>query len=190
MELLLATLLGLGLSAACGFRIFVPLLILSVSSRVGWVALDPDWQWVGQTPALVTLGVATVLEIGAYYIPVVDNLLDGIAAPAAIVAGTLATASMATDFHPLLQWSVALIGGGGLAGTVHLGNAAVRTMSTVGTAGIGNPFFSTLETLGATALSFLSLLVPIFAALAIVSIVAIGWVVWSRKRKTHAAKPR
>ena len=173
MELVLATMLGLGLSAACGFRVFVPLLILSLGVNAGWVSAGEGWHWIGETAALVTLGIATTLEIGAYYIPVIDNFLDTLATPAAVVAGTVATASMVADLDPLLQWSVALIGGGGLAGGVQAGTTVVRAASTVGTAGLANPVFSTFETISAAVLSLMAILVPIFAAIAVLFGIAV-----------------
>ncbi len=184
----MAALLGLGISAACGFRIFVPLLILSLGTRVGWVSPSEGWLWVGDTPALVTLGVATALEIGAYYLPVVDNFLDAIATPAAVVAGSMATASMVADLDPLMQWSVAIIGGGGLAGSVQVGTSLVRAASTVSTAGLGNPFFSTFETMSAAFLSLLAVLLPFLAALVILFVLGALWLALRKRKKVARAR--
>lgn len=185
MEFVLAALLGLGISAACGFRVFVPLLVLSLGVSADWVSPGEGWHWIGETPALVTLSIAAIFEVGAYYIPVVDNFLDTIAAPAAVVAGTVATASMVADLDPLLQWSVAVIGGGGLAGSVQAGTTVVRAASTVGTGGLANPLFSTFEAMGAATLSLMAILVPILAALAIVAgLLVIAVAVRKRRRRS------
>ena len=105
-ETLLSICLGLGLSAACGFRIFVPLLVVNLAARVGWVSLSGELAWMGDSAALWAFGFATVLEIGAYYVPWLDNFLDTVATPAAVVAGAIVTASVVTDldmrmFHDL-----------------------------------------------------------------------------------------
>src|SRR5947207_9861715 len=113
METLLAISLGIGLSAACGFRVFVPLLVMSVASLSGHLTLAPGFQWIGTYPALVTFSAATVVEIGGYYIPWVDHLLDTMATPAAIVAGTVVTAAMVSNMSPMLKWTLAAIAGGG-----------------------------------------------------------------------------
>src|SRR3954463_1520521 len=116
MDSILSVLIGLGLAAACGFRVFVPLLVMSLASRagVGHLALGPGFAWIGSTPALLSFAVATVLEIAGYYIPWVDNLLDTVATPAAVVAGIVVTASaMTTDVSPFLKWTLAGGGGGG-----------------------------------------------------------------------------
>ena len=66
----------------------------------------------------IVLGVASVLEVGAYYIPVVDHLLDTIASPAAVVAGTVAAGALlpfGAEMHPAVKWAAALIAGGGAA---------------------------------------------------------------------------
>src|SRR5262245_45624492 len=118
MELALSICLGIGLAAACGFRVFVPLLGVSMAALAGHVQLAEGVAWVGTWPALVCFLTATILEIGAYYIPWLDNLLDTIATPAAVVAGTIAMGSVVTDMSPLLKWTLALIAGGGTAGLI------------------------------------------------------------------------
>src|SRR5688572_17957636 len=118
MELLLSVCIGLGLSAACGFRIFVPLLITCIAAHSGHLNLASSFEWVGSPAALTAFSIATALEIGGYYIPWLDNFLDTVATPAAIVAGTVVTASMVTDVSPFLKWSLAVVAGGGIAGTV------------------------------------------------------------------------
>src|SRR6266404_6194452 len=118
METVLSVCLGIGLSAACGFRVFVPLLVMSIAALSGHLTLAHGFEWIESYPALVAFSVATCLEVAGYYIPWVDHLLDTIATPAAIVAGTIITASMVTDMSPFLRWTLAAIAGGGAAGVV------------------------------------------------------------------------
>src|SRR5712691_7979200 len=118
METLFSVCVGVGLSAACGFRVFVPLLALSIASLSGHLHLAHGFEWVGTYPALIAFSVATAVEILGYYIPWVDHLLDTIASPAAVMAGTLITASLVTDVGPFWKWSLAIIAGGGAAGLV------------------------------------------------------------------------
>ena len=156
-------LVGIGLAAACGFRIFVPLLVAAVAAKAGHIQLAAGWQWVGSYPAIIALSAATALEIAAYYIPWLDNLLDSIATPAAIVAGTLITASAISGMSPLLRWSLAIIAGGGAAGLVQATTILVRTASTATTAGVGNPAVSTAEAGLSVGLSLLAVFLPILA---------------------------
>src|SRR5882672_5938670 len=114
MEALTSICLGIGLSAACGFRVFVPMLFMSIAALSGHLTLGAGFQWIGTYPALVTFAVATALEIGGYYIPWLDHLLDTMATPAAIVAGTVATAAVVTNMSPMLKWTLAIIVGGGV----------------------------------------------------------------------------
>src|SRR5687767_3523804 len=116
MEMLLSVCVGLGLSAACGFRIFVPLLVTSIAAHSGHLNLAPSFDWLGSPAALTAFSVATALEVGAYYIPWLDNFLDTVATPTAVVAGTMMTASMITDVSPFLKWSLSVVAGGGIAG--------------------------------------------------------------------------
>lgn len=187
METLMAVCLGIGLSAACGFRIFVPLLVMSIAANCGHLQLAAGFDWMASTPALVAFSVATCLEIAGYYIPWVDNLLDSIATPAAIVAGTIVTASVVTDVSPLLKWTLAVIAGGGAAGLVQGATVLVRGASSAGTGGLGNPLLATVELGGAVTTSVLSLIVPML----VVTALAILLFIFGRKllRKARKTQP-
>ena len=163
MDTLLSVLLGVGLSAACGFRIFVPFLLVGIGARTGHVALGPTFVWMAGAPALIALSVATVVEVGAYYIPWLDHVLDLVATPAAVLAGVVMTASVVTGLDPMLKWTLALIAGGGIAGTVQALTVGTRKVSLVTTGGIANPVVSTLELLGAVIVTVLAIAVPLAA---------------------------
>jgi hypothetical protein len=177
METLLSILLGLGLAAACGFRVFVPLLIMSIASRAGagHLELGQGFSWIGSTAALATFSVATLLEIAGYYIPWVDNLLDAIATPTAIVAGMVVTASaVTTDVDPFLRWTLAILGGGGTAAAFQGITATARQVSSFTTGGLANPLLATLEAGSAALLSVLAIVVPVLAMLLIVGLLYFG----------------
>ncbi len=171
MEIILAILLGFSLSAAAGFRVFVPFLVISIAAKAGFVELANGFSWIGSDFALGIFLIATILEIGAYYIPVVDNFLDMIALPAALVAGTILTATVITDMSPVLRWTLAIVAGGGTAVTVHATTAAVRGASTVVTAGLGNGVVSSLENTFSLIISIFALISPFIAIVALVVIV-------------------
>src|SRR6266478_5410247 len=157
METFLSVCLGIGLSAACGFRVFVPLLVMSIAALSGHLTLAHGFEWIGSYPALVAFAVATSLEIAGYYIPWVDHLLDTVATPAAIVAGSIVTASFVTDVSPFLRWTLAVIAGGGAAGVIQASTVLVRGASTLTTGGLANPLFATAELAGSLIMSMLSL---------------------------------
>lgn len=161
METLLALIIGIGLSAACGFRVFVPLLGMGLASLSGFLTLSPGFEWIASWPAVVAFGFATVLEIGAYYIPWLDNAMDTIAGPAAVIAGIIATASVLTDMSPLLRWSLAIIAGGGTAGIIQAGTTFLRGASSLASGGITNLLVSTGELVGSVLTTALAILVPI-----------------------------
>ena len=163
LDTLLSVMVGIGLSAACGFRVFVPLLVMSIASLSGHLTLSPGFQWIATYPALLAFALATILEIAGYYIPWVDHILDVVAAPAAIVAGIVATASTVTGMSPFLRWALAIIAGGGLAGTVQVFTSITRLASSAATAGLGNPAVSTVEVGGSVALSVAAIAMPVVA---------------------------
>ncbi len=183
-ETLLSICLGLGLSAACGFRIFVPLLLVNLAARVGWVSLSGELAWMGDSAALWAFGFATVLEIGAYYVPWLDNFLDTVATPAAMVAGAIVTASVVADLDPGLKWMLAVIAGGGVAGAVQTATVGGRVLSSITTAGLGNPVVATLELLSSFFLSIVSLLAPLLAGLFVLILLTLVW--WLRRRRRRA----
>ncbi len=161
MDALLSIGLGLGLSAACGFRVFVPLLVMSVAALGGHLRLAPGFEWIGTVPALLAFATATLLEILAYAIPWLDNLLDTLATPAAMLAAMLASASVMADLPPLLRWGIAVIAGGAAAGLVQGATVLLRLQSAAATGGIGNPLLSLVEFIGALATAILALVLPL-----------------------------
>ena len=189
MEIILALCLGVTLSAASGFRLFLPPLALSLTALYGDLELSSGFQWVGTYPTAIALGIATLVEILAYYIPVVDNLLDTIEIPTAVGIGTLLTAANLGDVNPLLQWSLAAIAGGGTAGIIEIFTAMTRMASTGMTGGTGNFLVATTEALSSGVLSILALtILPLGIALVIgllvLAIVKLPKLVrsWRRKR--------
>ena len=168
MQLVLALAAGLGLAAACGLRVFAPLLVLGLAGRFGHLPLASGFAWASSGPAIVALGFATVLEIGAYYIPWLDHALDTIATPAALLAGVLAVAAVTGQLPPWLRWSTAIIGGGGLAGLTQGASVLLRLKSGALTGGLGNPVVSTGEWVGAIGLAIVAVLLPLLALVVVV----------------------
>ena len=171
---LVSVAIGIGLAAACGFRIFVPLLLISGASRSGYLELAGGFEWMGSTPALIAFGSATALEIAAYYVPFFDNLLDTVATPSAVVAGIMASATQVANLDPLLGWSVAIIGGGGAAGAVQGLTTVTRGISSMATGGFGNPLFSTAEAGASIVMVGLAILLPLVAVFSILVLLFIA----------------
>ena len=179
-EAALSVVLGVGLAAATGFRVFLPMLIVSGAAYTGHLALGESFAWLATPAALTMLGAAAVVEIVAYYVPGIDNLLDTVATPGAFVAGTVLSAAVMTDLPPMVKWTAAVIAGGGIAGITQGATAMLRAKSTVFTGGIGNPVIATGELVGATLVSLLALAAPIAA---IAAIVAFLWLAIRLRRR-------
>ncbi len=184
MELALSILVGIGLAAACGFRVFVPFLVISIASMSGHLELAPGFEWIGTYYAITAFALATVLEIVAYYVPWLDNLMDSIATPAAIVAGTIITAAVIGDMSPFLRWSLAVIAGVGVAGAVQGTTVALRGASTATTGGLANPVVSSGELAGSVVTSILAVILPI-VSVALLALLSFGGV-----RKLRVARAR
>lgn len=176
-DLLFSIALGIGLAAATGFRVFIPLLVAGLAARAGWVPLTESFAWLQSTPALVALGTAAVLETLAFYIPGLDHLLDVLAGPLAVVAGVLASASVMVDLPPEARWPIAVIAGGGIAAITKGTSAVIRAKSAAITGGLGNPVVSTAETASAATISVLAIVAPLLCLVGVVVIV-----VWAVRR--------
>ena len=176
-ETIISIFLGIGLAASVGFRVFLPLFALSLASYFNIWDLNDSWQWIGSLAAVITLGVATIIEIFAYFIPWVDNLLDSVAVPLAAIAGTAVMVSTVANLDPVVTWSLAIIAGGGTATAIKGAGAASRLASTATTGGLGNPVVSTVETGTAVVVATASIFAPILAAILVIIILAfIFWI--------------
>jgi len=192
----MSIMIGVALSATCGFRVFVPLLAVNIGTRAQdangqpLIELAAGFDWLSSDIALMVFLVATLFEIGGYYIPWIDNLLDTVASPAAIVAGTIITASFITGMDPWLQWLLGVIAGGGAAGAVQAATVVTRAASTVTTGGLGNPIVASVETSGAFLGSALAILMAPFAIAVFVLLLGGGvWIWWWRRRHKLAEAP-
>jgi hypothetical protein len=166
-DLAISIALGVALAAATGFRVFLPMLIVSAAAYTGHLSLDNSFAWLATPFALTMLGVAALVEVLAYYVPGVDNLLDALATPAAFVAGTIVSAAVMTDLPPMAKWTAAVIAGGGTASLTQGVTTILRAKSTVVTGGLGNPVIATGELGGSVLLPLLALAAPL-AAVAVV----------------------
>lgn len=182
---LLSAALGISLAACCGFRIFVPLLIASVAAKLGWLPVSSGFEWLGTFPAIISFSVASVLEIAAYYVPVLDNFLDTLTSPSSVVAGTTIAASAFVDFDPMLKWMLAIIAGGGTAGVVQAGTGLLRLGSTKFTAGFGNHFVASAENAFSLIGSMLSIFVPVLMFFVFAGLLATSlyWLITKTKRQ-------
>lgn len=182
MDNLISICLGIGLSAACGFRVFIPLLVMSIAALSGHLALSDGFQWIGTCLALVAFGTASILEIAAYYIPLVDHLMDSIGAPAAGAAGVVVAASSFVHLDPMVKWTLAIIAGGGTAAIFHGSTSLLRGLSTAVTGGMGNFVVATAEWVIASVLSMLAVALPLLSAIVIVTLLVLIFRKSGRKR--------
>lgn len=171
MEILLSIFLGVGLSAATGFRIFIPAFITNIAAMNGIIEPGENFQWLASWPAFWILLTATICEIGAYYIPIIDNILDTVATPVAIIAGALLSTSFIQIDQPALQWGLGIILGGGTSGAVQTGTNLLRLTSTGTTGGFANPIVSTLENITSFVMTIFSIFLPILGFIAVLFIV-------------------
>jgi hypothetical protein len=168
-QLVLTICLGLG---SCGFRVFVPCLMVGMLQRLGVDSLQVMPAWMGSTVAITVLGAATAIEVGAYYFPWLDNLLDTVTSPLSVVAGMLLFVGVTDELPPIWRWGLGIIAGGGAAGVAQGATVMTRIVSTATTGGLGNFIVSTVEWFGAVAIV---LCVVAWAPLALLLVVALVW---------------
>jgi hypothetical protein len=184
MDIAIGICLGLGLAASSGFRVFVPLLISNIAAMLGIVHLGGGFEWMASWPAFAIFLTATVAEIGAYYIPVIDNALDTVSVPLAAVAGTLLSVTFITDVPPMVQWTLGIIVGGGSAAVIKSGASMARLKSTAFTAGWANWIVATFEHLTSFIMSILTVLLPV--VMGVIALGVLGFFGW----RLAVKKPR
>jgi len=190
MELLTNIALGIALSACCGFRVFIPLLAGALAGHFHIFSLLADMQWLASWPAIICFGTAAIAEVAAYYIPFIDNVLDTIATPLSVAAGTVLATSFLplADFDPLLRWGAGLLAGGSSAGVIHIGAGLLRLFSSKATIGTGNAIVSTTENAAAISGSLLSFVIPVIVAVVLILLIVwilaklIGRLMWRKRR--------
>ncbi len=187
---IISAFIGIGLAAATGFRVFMPMFAVSLASYLGWIPMNESFEWLAGLPTLITTGIAMVAEILAYYIPFIDHLLDTISVPLATIAGSVMFASQFADIGTFPQWALALIAGGGTAAAISSGFAGTRAASTATTGGLGNSVVATAETAGAGIMSFLALAAPVIAFIAavalIITVLVLGKKLWRKFRNFNS----
>jgi len=184
METLVEICLGVALAAACGLRVFVPPLVMGIMVRLGVLHLTGGAAWMASTPALVALGVATVLEVSAYHVPWLDNALDLMAGPIAILAGIAVSFAVLSNEDPLVRWTLALVAGGGAAAGVQTVTTLARHVSSLTTGGLLNPVLAAGEAVAAVVVSVTAILIPLVAAL-----LGIVLLLFYLRRRSRAALP-
>ena len=192
VTIVMATLMGISLAAASGFRVFLPPFLLSLAARfdVIWF-LDIDlvgtqFEFFTSTLAIVVLGIATIAEFAGFYAPWVDNALDSIATPAAIIAGVSMTAIVLEGSDPVVQWAVAIIAGGGVAATIQAATVTTRSLSSTFTLGLGNSTVATGENVASIALTLIAILIPFISAFVVILVVALLF----RVKRRRNAQPQ
>lgn len=193
VTIIMATLMGISLAAASGFRVFLPPFLLSLAARfnVVWFLdidlLGTQFEFFTSTLSIVVLGIATVAEFAAFYAPWIDNALDTIATPASIVAGVAMTAIVLEGNDPIIQWAIAIVAGGGVAATIQSATVATRGLSSTFTFGLGNSAVATGENVASVALTLIAILIPFLSALFVLLIVAL-LLRMKRKKKEPVAQ--
>lgn len=184
VELIISIVLGFSLAAAAGFRVFIPLFVLSLSAHFGWFPVSENWIWMGSNTALILLGAATVFEVFAYFIPWFDNLLDTVAIPLAAIAGTLIMVATMGDMNPVFTWALAIIAGGGTAAAISGTTGAGRLTSTATTGGLANPVIAATETGAAVTVATASIFSPVLAAILVLIVLGSIWRVMKKLRSS------
>jgi uncharacterized membrane protein len=188
MNLAMALLLGLGLSASTGLNTFLPLLLLSAAARfhIAGITLGAKFDWLTSDAAMIALIIACVLELVADKIPAVDHFLDTAGTFVRPVAGALASASVLTGIDPMVAAIVGIIIGAPTSLGMHTLKAGTRVASSATTFGCANPVISIIEDVISFALSVLAIFIPFLVPFALAALVWLLWRAMQRFRRGSA----
>jgi len=178
-----------GLSASAGLNAYIPLLVVSILARfTDVIQLSEPWNAMESWWIIGVLIVLSLVEFFADKIPAVNHINDAIQTFIRPTAGAVlfaASANVITEIHPILSLAAGLL----VAGSVHVvKSAAVRPAITATTAGLGDIPVSILEDVISTALSVLSVLLPVVVGIVLV-LMAIWIILWLSRRSKRYQRP-
>jgi hypothetical protein len=193
---MLATLTGLGLSAAAGLNAYIPLLLVGVVAR--WtevVTLPPDFAWIQNGWVLGAVAVLLLAEVVLDKVAVVDHLNDMVqtfvrpAVGGVIFAATAAAqqvdASPWMREHPWVGW----LAGVAVAGLVHAGKAGARPVVNATTLGTATPLVSAAEDGVSLAMSLVALFAPLLVLVGLLLIGLAMFLALRRLRRRRRQRP-
>lgn len=177
-----------GLSASAGLNAYIPLLVVSLLAKfTNLINLQKPWDVMTSWWVIGTLIVLIVVEFFADSSPVINHVNDIIQSFIRPTAGAIvfaATSTQNAEVSPVLS----LIAGLLVAGGVHaVKSIAVRPAVTAATGGLGNLPVSMAEDATSTAVSFLSIIVPVIVAclLVLVTTIIVTRMIFKKKKKTE-----
>ncbi|MCW3097173.1 MAG: putative transrane protein [Chthonomonadaceae bacterium] len=176
---LVQLMMGVSLAACCGLRAWMPMLIVSLLAKAGYVHLSPSFSFLARNDALIIFGVATVLELLGDKVIVIDHFLDAIGTVVRPAVGTVLASSMLTHLDPLAATTLGLIAGGTSAFTIHAGKTVIRAKSSLLAhfhAGVGNAALSILEDVCTVGGVFLAVFVPGLAF--VLALLVMAFMIW------------
>jgi hypothetical protein len=192
---MLASLTGLGLSAAAGLNAYIPLLLVGLLSRfTGVITLPEPYRWIQSGWALGVVAALLVAEVVLDKVAVVDHLNDlvqtlvrptvGGVIFAAAAAAEQADASAWMQRH---QW-VGVLLGVVVAGAVHALKATARPLVNVSTVGVGTPLVSAAEDAASLGMSLVAVFLPLLVVVALLPLAWAGVALVRRARRRRRAR--
>lgn len=190
-SLILALLLGLGLSASTGLNTFLPLLLLAAAAKfeIAGITLGEKFEWLSSDVAIIVLIIACVAELVADKVPAVDHFLDTIGTFVRPVAGATAVASVLTDVDPMVAALVGIMMGAPTSLGFHTLKAGTRVASSAATFGCANPVISIVEDVFSLILTVISIFTPVLVPIVLGLFILVLWKVMKRIRGTPVTEP-
>jgi hypothetical protein len=182
----LLTSAGLGLGA--GINAYATLLVFGLISR--WqpaIFHDELARFFASTPVLIVLAVLYLVEFVADKVPTVDHAWDVIHTIIRPIAGALVAWAAVSDKIPHGWVILASVIAGSAALGSHLTKASVRGVSTLSTAGLGNPILSLIEDAFAFVNALIAIFLPWLVIITLIGMPLIFFFVYQRFRSRRAA---
>lgn len=165
VDLLQSIALGIALAACAGLRAWLPFFAVGLSVRFGVLPLGDSFRFLGSNTALTVFALATVIELLADKIPVIDHALDALSTFLKPVAGMVLAASvMWTVDDPIVALALGVMVGAPASLVPHTAKATLRGALSPITGGLAAPVLSVLEDVIAFGLVALAILAPFVVA--------------------------
>lgn len=185
-----AVALAIALAGCAGLRALLPIFATGLGVRAGLLDMGKQFAFLASDWALLTFGLASLVEMIGDKIPVVDHALDTVHTLLRPLSGSLlAAAALSSVSEPATAAALGIILGAPTALVPHATRSAVRVTSTATTAGMANPLLSFIEDLLSFGLLALTVLAPLLAAVGMIALAVFVLKRVFRRRPKPAAQP-
>ena len=190
MDLIVTLGRTLGFALTSGVNLYATVAILGLAVRFDWVSLPPQYQVFGNDWIIGIALIMYAIEFVADKVPYLDSLWDSVHSFIRPAGGALVAIATLGEASPVMEVIIGLIGGTVAAGS-HFTKASTRVAANASPEPFSNWALSLFEDAFVVGLGVLALKYPVVAfvitaAILIMIVLAMRWIV---RKLTRLVRP-